>query len=135
MDYVALTEEERDLMLAEELHSQERQHFAWAIQAEREAQVLAELPEGDWPARLNYLRGKGRDDIARLAKTPEDFAEAQAFALRDFVSVRQKTAALERDRMEGFHAKALAQLPVTRRATAFAAAKTKRDEAEARALR
>lgn len=134
MEYLSLTQDERDLMQAQELHGFETQHFQFALQVERETLVLEGLPKGEWPQTIAYLKGKKRDEIFTLAKSPEDAALAQQYAVRDHIQVRVAAASLEAGRVAGYHEKALAQLPVARRAAALAAAKVKRDEEEAARL-
>lgn len=125
-----MTLEQQDEMIAAEIHSFEVQHFQFALQAQRQADILLDLPSGPWPAGIDYLKGKKRDEIIALAKSQADLDQAQQYTLRDTLFINQKSAELERGRVEGYHSKAVASIPVGRRVAALAAAKVKRDKEE-----
>ena len=130
IEYQTLSADQRDLLLAEAIHGHEMQHYQFDMQVKMETEILAALPEGDWPQEIARFRGLGRDEIIRRATTPEEMALAQQYAHRDHIRGRLSGAVVERQRVEAFHASVLSQLPVERRAVAFAAALAKREGAE-----
>lgn len=120
MDYLQLSEEERDEMLAEALYGREREHFAYEVEIQHHQQLLAQLPTGDWPGEIAYLKGLGRDAMVANARSQEDLDAASAYADRDRIQGMLRASNIERARVERYHAATLAQLPKARRATGAA---------------
>ena len=109
MEYLSLTQKEREKMQAQELHGIELQHFQFELQAQRETDLLKALPADDWPEEIAKFRGKGRDQIFKEAATPEQAQLAADYAIRDHLKLRRDTALLEKNRTECNHAAALKQ--------------------------
>jgi len=131
MQYIALTQEDRDQIIVEELWSRERAYFLHEMNVERLAAQLSKLPDGDWPVDIEYLRGKGRDDIYRTAQSGKHAELAQLYAERDWLRHLHKTESLERDREDRYHAEVLKRAPAGERlTTAIAATRQKREAAE-----
>jgi Mg/Co/Ni transporter MgtE len=133
MQYTTITDAERDKMIARDLHAAEMQHLQFELQVAREAQILETLPKDDWPKELDYLRGKGRDAIIALAKSPEDEAAALNLAYRDHLAIRRKAAVHECAKCAQAAAIFSAQLPKdpALRDACLLAEKTEREAQEA----
>lgn len=126
LTYLSLKEDETDLMWADELHGFEVSHFQLNEAVERQALLIADLPKGEWPESIMYLKGKSREQVASLAKSVEDSTLAMDYWSRDKMVHDHCTACCERKRVESFHAKALSRVPVARRDKAMLASKNKR---------
>lgn len=62
-DYLLLSEEEQDDIMATFLMSQERDHFCHQINLDRYDKMLQDLDEGDWKKRVTQLR---KETVSRL---------------------------------------------------------------------
>lgn len=130
--YLSLTQDERDLMWAEEIHGFEIQYFQVKESVERQTQLIANLPKGEWPEKVLSLKGLSREKIAAKNLSAEETALAHIYWSRDKMRHDCCTADCEMKRVESFHAMCLIRVPESRRVAAILAAKTKR-EAETKA--
>lgn len=131
MEYLQLSDAEREEMLANALYAREREHFEYDAQVRHQESLLAKLPEGDWPKEIGHLKGLQRDEMIVAAASPEELTLAADFAERDRIAVMLAAAKVERARVERYHQETLQLLPAERRADAFAAAAAKRTEVSA----
>lgn len=130
MHYESLTPDEEDEMKAVLIHGWEEQHCKYGLQVMRLKKLVEGLPTGDWPNDINYLKGKGREEIVQLAQSKKHMELAQQYCLRDFEYVNMEVAIFECAKVENFHMTDLSGLPVERRAKAIAASREKRLRAE-----
>lgn len=120
--YTQMTQEEQDVALAEILYAREREHFEYDLQAQHQEALLADLPQGDWPSSIAYLKGKSRDEMVMAAKDTTDLALAADYAERDRIAVMYQAAKIERTRVERYHAQTAKLMPPGQRAVAAKAA-------------
>lgn len=134
MDYLTITQDDRDKAIAEAIHSREMEYFHCELNASNYTGLLAGMDKvpDTLPVDLAYLQGRSRDEIIVAAKSDND--RDTAIAVMDKLRLRRLLAAeqYERSKTEAYYGQLLAQLPdPAKRAAALAAAKADRDAANA----
>lgn len=129
--YYSLSQDERDLMLAEMIHAREVERYHYALNAANYAELLSnseliDLPD-EWPEEVKHHKNKNRDELAATVH-PKDHKLVFNLQLRDRLRHLLATETIELQRVEKYHAQAIAKLPEERRIKAFAAAHLKREK-------
>lgn len=115
MEYISLTQEERDMIIAREVHARELEHFQYSLNAARYDDMLvdmADIPD-EWPDELKeHKKLATREDIVKkLAATPEVCQAVLALQFRDRIRHLAMTEKYEMAKVERIHAKVLSALP------------------------
>lgn len=137
MDYKSLTQADRDLAIAEAIHSREVEHFHYELNASNYQDLLDGMKDvpSIWPDELLYLKNRSRDEIIATAKNDSDAASALAIMEKDRLARLLKSEQHERAKVETYHAQLVAKFASDVELTvALDAAKTKRDAEEAARL-
>jgi hypothetical protein len=133
MEYKSLTKAERDLAIAEAIHSREVEHFHYELNATNYQDLLASLAAvpDQWPENLQYLRGYSRDEIIKAAKTESDASAALAIMEKIRLTHLLKSESHELAKVALYHSQLLSHFKDEEElATALTAARTKREAAE-----
>lgn len=137
MEYLSLTEQERDEAIAEAIHSREIEHFHYNLNAANYQELLdgmTAIPDV-WPENLRALRGRTRDEIIAMASSPEDADVALQIAEKDRLRKLLASEKHEREKVKTYHARLVGKFPnAQKRDAALAAVKVKREAEKAARL-
>ena len=131
MQYQSLTQEERDLAIAQALHARETEHFHYDLniqnyEAMLKEPALAELPK-EWPAEVAKYRTLARDAVVAAVSDPVQRALVLSLQQRDRLVHMTACEKHEAANVERIYAALDTQLPPVRKEAALAAAKTARE--------
>jgi hypothetical protein len=115
MEYLTLTQDEMDMVYAENLRAREVEHFHYELNRQSYENLLntAEmkaLPE-EWPDEIARMRKMGRDELAAAINDPVQLQLAMNLQLRDKLRHDMKTTMVEVARVEKYHSELKAKLP------------------------
>lgn len=131
MNFLSMTQDERDLAIAQDLHGRETEWFHYDLNVRNYDNLLAQSPLTDlpaeWPAELVQYKKLTRDQTIAAISDDQVLGTVVNLQLRDRLVAAKKAESIERGRAEMYRNNLATSIPQQRLTAAIVKAKIARD--------